>query len=625
VPNPAGPAGLRKRVDIGATVLGEGVRFRLWAPKCRSVDVLIEGAPEPLAAEANGYFSGVSLRARAGDLYRYRLEGKKDYPDPASRFQPDGPHGASLIVDPAGFDWRAKSWAGARLRGQVIYELHVGTFTPEGTFDAAARELAELRRFGVTLIEIMPVAECPGLWNWGYDGVGLFAPSHNYGDADAFKRFVDAAHQADIAVILDVVYNHIGPDGNYFSAFSDHYFTDRHVTDWGDPINFDGEGSREVREFFLQNACYWIEEFRLDGLRLDATQNIYDSGPKHILAEMAERARAAAGSRPIILVAENESQDVVLIKPPEQGGYGLDAMWNDDFHHTARVALTGRREAYYTDYCGTPQEFVSAVKRGFLYQGQFYRWQDQPRGTLVTDQPAEAFVLFTQNHDQVANTLHGERISRVSSPARYRALTALMLLAPGTPMFFMGQEFGATTPFLFFADHREESLAEAVRKGRKEFLSQFLSYASEEAQKAVPDPSDRNTFERSKLKFCERHEHASLYRFHEDLLRLRREEPLIARQDWDLIDGAVVGREALVLRFFGDSSDDRLLVVNLGNDLADMSTPEPLLASHSRAGWKLVWSSDDPRYDGPGIINPCGEKGWRLPGGCAVLLAAEQP
>jgi maltooligosyltrehalose trehalohydrolase len=612
-------------VDFGATVLDQGVRFRVWAPKRRSVDVLINGKCEPLTVDGDkGYFSGVSLKAQAGDLYRFRLDGNKDCPDPASRFQPQGPHGPSQVVDPRRFPWTDSSWPGIHLHGQVIYELHVGAFTPEGTFDAAARELAELHRFGVTLIEIMPISECPGQWNWGYDGVGLFAPSHNYGDADAFKRFVDAAHRVGVGVILDVVYNHVGPDGNYFSEFSDHYFTDRHVTDWGAPINFDGDESGPVREFYLQNACHWIEEFHLDGLRLDATQNIYDSGPKHILAELSQRTRAAAGSRPIVLVAENESQDVILITPLDKGGYGLDAMWNDDFHHTARVALTGRREAYYTDYCGSPQEFVSAVKRGFLYQGQFYRWQNQCRGTLVTNQPAQAFILFTQNHDQVANTLHGERIHRTSAPVRYRALTALMLLAPGTPMFFMGQEFGASTPFLFFADHREERLADAVRRGRKEFLRQFVSYASEEAQKAVPDPSDPNTFARSKLKFCERASHASVYNFHEDLLRLRREEPLIARQDWNLIDGAVIERDAFVLRFFGDDNNDRLLVVNLGTDLADLSTPEPLLAPYRGTGWKVVWSSDDPRYDGPGIINPCGEKGWRLPGGCAVLLASEQ-
>jgi maltooligosyltrehalose trehalohydrolase len=617
-----------RNCHIGATALEHGVGFRVWAPNRRSVEVLVEKDPPlavPLTPEGNGYFSGMTLEAQSGDLYRYRLDGDKSYPDPASRFQPQGPHGPSQIVDPDEFLWQDTGWPGLRLHGQVIYELHIGTFTPEGTFDAATRELAELKRFGITLIEVMPLAECPGRFNWGYDGVDLYAPSHNYGDAHAFRRFVDAAHQLRIGVILDVVYNHVGPDGNYLSAFSDHYFTDRYVTDWGDPINFDGENSREVREFILQNACYWITEFHLDGLRLDATQNIYDSGPRHILAELSQRTRAAAGERPILLIAENEPQDVVCITPIEQGGYGLDAMWNDDFHHTARVALTGRREAYYTDYCGSPQEFISAVKRGFLYQGQYYTWQKQPRGSRVTDPPAEAFVLFLQNHDQVANTLHGERITRMASLARCRALTALTLLAPGTPMLFMGQEFGASTPFLFFADHRDETLAEMVRKGRREFLRQFVSYASEEAQQLVPDPSDPATFERSKLNLEERRFHSSIYRFHEDLLRLRREDPVIARQDRSRLDGAVLGVDAFVLRFFGGTQNDRLLIVNLGLDLSGMSIPEPLLAPGRGCGWRLVWSSDHPRYGGPGLINPYGghKAGWRLPGGCTVLLAEE--
>jgi maltooligosyltrehalose trehalohydrolase len=620
----------RKQIDwrghVGATVLEKGVGFRVWAPASKSVDVLLNGTPVravSLAPEENGYYSGVIEDAKPGDTYRYRLNGDKSYPDPASRFQPEGPHGPSQIVDPGEYTWHDDGWkTGVHMPGQVIYELHIGTFTHEGTFDAAARELAELRRFGITLIEIMPVAECPGRWNWGYDGVDLYAPSHNYGDAHALKRFVDAAHALGMGVILDVVYNHVGPDGNYLPAFSKDYFTNRYVTDWGDPVNFDGPESRAVREFYLQNACYWIVEFHLDGLRLDATQNIYDSGPRHILAELSERTRKAAGSRSIILVAENEPQDVVCITPLEQGGFGLDGMWNDDFHHTARVAFTGRREAYYTDYCGSPQEFVSAAKRGFLYQGQYYRWQKQSRGTPATDQPAQAFILFTQNHDQVANTLQGDRVSRFANAGLYRALTALMLLAPGTPMFFMGQEFGATTPFLFFTDH-QAPLAEMVRKGRAEFLQQFPSYASKEAQAAIPDPGDPETFARSRLNFEERSLHAPLYRFHEDLLRLRREDPIIARQDWKRLDGAVLSSEAFVLRFFGDAPRDRLLVVNLGTDLAGPSTPEPLLAAPRGSQWRVLWSSDHPSYGGPGVIAPCTESGWHLPGRSAVLLTEE--
>jgi maltooligosyltrehalose trehalohydrolase len=606
------------RLNLGATVQEGGVHFRVWAPKCHRVDVVIEGSASitlPLKAEANGYFSGLSTRAATGDLYRYRLDDGESFPDPASRFQPSGPHGPSLIVDPKAYTWHDSNWPGVRLHGQVIYELHVGTFTPEGSFDAAARELPELKRFGVTLIEIMPVAECPGRWNWGYDGVNLYAPSHNYGGATAFKRFVSAAHDIGLGVILDVVYNHVGPDGNYLPLFSDSYFTDRYTTDWGDPLNFDGPESCHVREFFVQNACYWIDEFHLDGLRLDATQNIYDDSPKHILAEISERTRAVAGARDIVLVAENEPQDVRCITPLNKCGHGLDGMWNDDFHHTARVAITGRREAYYHDYTGTPQEFISAIKRGFLYQGQYYPWQKQTRGTPVTIEPSEAFIVFIQNHDQVANSLHGERVTS-------RALTALLLLSPGTPMFFMGQEFGASTPFLFFADHQDKKLVEAVRKGRREFLSQFQSHATPEAQSAAPPPDDPNTFERSRLNLCERTLHGSTYLFHEELLRLRREDPVIARQDRMRIDGAVLSAQAFALRFFDDGHDgnDRLLVVNLGQDLADTSLPEPLLAPTAGKTWKLKWSSDDPRYGGPGIINPCSENGWRLPGGSAVLL-----
>jgi len=304
------------------------------------------------------------------------------------------------------------------MTGQVIYELHIGTFTPEGTFDAAARELLELKRLGITLLEVMPIAAFPGRWNWGYDGVNLYAPSQMYGDVEALKRFINAAHAFGLGVILDVVYNHLGPDGNYLRAYSDDYFTDRYKNDWGDAINFDGPDSPEVREFFIRNACYWITEFHLDGLRLDATQNIYDAGPVHVLAELSRRTREVAWPRNIVLIAENEPQDIRCLLPIEQGGFDLDGMWNDDFHHAAQVALTGQREAYYTDYRGNPQEFISAVKRGFLYQGQYYKWQKQPRGTVVTSQPASAFILFTQNHDQVANTLHGERIHALTSAAR---------------------------------------------------------------------------------------------------------------------------------------------------------------------------------------------------------------
>jgi len=615
------------RLDLGAQVVAEGVRFRVWAPSHRRVEVSVEGDQPvvfPLEPEADGYFSGTVPQLRAGALYRYRLDGDQAYPDPCSRFQPQGPHGPSMVVDPAAYHWHDADWPGVRLPGQVIYEMHIGTFTGEGTFAAAARELEELKRLGVTLIEVMPVAEFPGRWNWGYDGVDLYAPSHVYGDAEACKRFVDAAHTRGLGVVLDVVYNHLGPDGNYLAAYGDRYFTDRYKNDWGAAVNFDGPGSREVRKFFIDNACYWVAEFHFDGLRLDATQDIHDAGPVHVLAELSRRVRRAAGERQIVLIAENEPQQVRCLTPAEQGGYGFDGMWNDDFHHTAQVALASRREAYYCDYRGQPQEFLSALKRGFLYQGQWYQWQKKPRGSRVTTQPAAAFVIYTQNHDQVANSLQGQRLTAVTDPAHYRALTALMLLAPETPMLFMGQEFGASSPFLYFADHHEEVLARSVIKGRKRFLAQFPSHGSAQAQEVIPNPCSPETFEHSKLDFSERTTHAPLYLFHQDLLRLRREDPVIARQDRERLDGAVLGPEAFALRFFSDAGEDRLLVVNLGTDLEYVPAPEPLLAPAGGGGWRVLWSSDDPAYGGPGVVNPCGAEGWRLPGASAVLLAAEE-
>ena len=617
------PSVERRGLNLGATVKPNGVAFRVWAPKRRCVEVLLENLEKALSLEKDqrGYFSGLVVEAQAGMRYRYRLDGEQVCPDPCSRYQPEGPHGPSLIVDPHRYQWKDLDWGGVRMKGQVIYELHVGTWTAQGTFDAAIQALDDLETLGVTLIELMPIAEFPGRWNWGYDGVGLYAPAHIYGDADALKRFVDAAHARGLGVILDVVYNHLGPDGNYLPVFSDDYFTDRYKNDWGTAINFDGPCSAEVREFFIQNACYWIDEFHLDGLRLDATQDIQDNGPVHVLADISRRTRAAAAPRSIVIVGENEPEDVRLIAPVDRGGHGLDALWNDDFHHTARVAMTGRREAYYTDYRGSAQEILSTLKRGFLYQGQRYEWQGQPRGSVVTNEPASAFVVYLQNHDQVANQLQGARIHGLASAARYRVFATVLLLGPQTPMLFMGQEFGATTPFLFFADHGE-NLAGQVYRGRKEFLSQFPSYGAPDAQEHVPDPGLSSTFERSVLDPAERARRGFLYRFHQDLLRIRREDAVVAAQRRDRLDGAVLSESALVIRYFGEQGDDRLLLLNWGQDLAYTPAPEPLLAPVPGCAWRLRWSSDHPDYGGPGIIDPCGEHGWRLPGESATFFAA---
>ncbi|HJR76470.1 MAG TPA: malto-oligosyltrehalose trehalohydrolase [Nitrospiraceae bacterium] len=611
------------RLPLGACVSPDGTHFRLWAPKPDQVEVVLEstGTSRRLEKDGAGYWSGLITEAKAGMAYRYRLGGTHFLPDPCSRFQPEGPHGPSLIVDPADYRWRDEAWRGIRMQGQVIYELHIGTFTPDGTFDSAIKELDELKRLGITVIEVMPVAEFPGRWNWGYDGVGLYAPAHVYGDHEALKRFVDEAHARGLAVILDVVYNHLGPDGNYLPSYSDDYFTDRYGNEWGQAINFDGAGSGPVREFFIQNAAYWINEFHLDGLRLDAVHAIQDASPVHVLAELSQEARDAAGGRSIILIAECESQLIDTIEPVERGGWGLDAVWSDDFHHVCRVAATGRSEAYYTDYKGTAQELVSAVKRAFLYQGQRYQWQKKARGTVVKDQPGCAFVFYIQNHDQVANQLWSDRLDAKTNPAVLRVLTALLLLAPETPMLFMGQEFAASSPFLFFTDHASD-LAKLVHQGRRQFLAEFPSYGSDSAQALIPDPNDPATFQRSKLILTERERHAPWYALHKDLLHIRRDDPVIAAQARDRVDGAVIGNQTCILRYFGSHDDDRLLVINFGADLRYLPAPEPLIAPSPRGPWTLIWSSDNPRYGGPGIINPLTDEGWNIPGMSATFYAA---
>jgi maltooligosyltrehalose trehalohydrolase len=615
-----------RRMPVGAEIHPSGrAHFRVWAPRRSEVAVLCETpaqAAHELAPEGNGYFSGYVAGAKVGTLYRYRLDGAQAFPDPASRFQPDGPHGPSQIVDPGLFHWTDAAWRGVSLEGQVIYEMHVGTFTREGTWNAAAERLAALADTGVTVLEVMPIADFAGRFGWGYDGVDLFAPTRLYGTPEDLRRFVDRAHAAGLAVILDVVYNHLGPDGNYLKEFSADYFTDRYQNEWGEAINFDGENAAPVRELFIANAGYWIDEFHLDGLRLDATQQICDASAVNVMGEITQRVRAAAGGRSTLVVAENEPQDVRLMRPVAAGGYGIDALWNDDFHHAATVALTGHNEAYYTDYLGTPQELISAVKWGFLFQGQRYRWQMGRRGTPGFAFPPAAFINYLQNHDQVANSARGSRVQRLTSPGRYRALTALALLAPGTPMLFQGQEFGASTPFLFFADHVPE-LAAAVRKGREHFMSQFRSIAHSAARERLADPADPETFERCKLDWNERAVNAEALALHRDLIHLRKHDEVFRAQRQGGVDGAVLAAEAFVLRFLAPGGGDRLLLVNLGRDLHLYPAPEPLLAPPSGLAWKTLWSSEHPRYGGSGSADVDTIYGWHLPGHAAVVLAAE--
>ena len=613
-----------RRFPIGAEVTPDGVHFRVWAPKRQKVEVVFESGAVELVREESGYHSGLAPSLSDGAHYRYRLDGEGPFADPTSRFQPEGPHGPSLVVDPLTFQWTDQEWRGVRLECQVIYEMHIGTFTPEGTWDAARGQLAELAAAGVTVLEVMPIADFPGQFGWGYDGVGLYAPVALYGQPDDIRRFVDEAHRAGLGVILDVVYNHVGPDGNYLKQFSDDYFTDRYQNEWGEAINYDGPNAGGTREWVVTNAAYWAAEYHLDGLRLDATQQIFDASAVNIQTELTNAMRAAAKGRGIIVVAENEAQHTRLVRPPERGGYGLDALWNDDFHHSALVAVAGHNDAYYTDYLGRPQEFLSTVKYGYLFQGQHYKWQAKRRGTPALDIAPAHFINYIENHDQLANSGRGERLNRLTSPGRLRALTALLLLAPGTPMLFQGQEFGATTPFLFFADH-DAQLRPLVQEGRIQFLAQFRNLAQPEMRSCHPDPGDRTTFERCKLDFSERERNAEAYRLHKDLLRLRREDPVFHAQRQGGVDGAAIGDEAFVLRYFGEDAGDRLLIVNFGRDLWLDPAPEPLLAPPEGHIWEVQWSSEAPAYGGCGTAPVETEDNWRIAGHAAIVMRPAQP
>ena len=617
-----------RRLPIGAELPpGGGAHFRVWCPDHPTVAVVVECAngearETVLEREPHGYASVYVAGVSAGDRYRFRF-GEHLLPDPASRSQPDGPFGASEVVNPDAFVWTDDSWTGQPLRGAVVYEMHCGSFTREGTWRAAMDQLGYLVDLGATVVEVMPVSEFPGRFGWGYDGVFPYAPSRLYGTPDDFRAFVNRAHELRLAVILDVVYNHLGPDGCVFNRYARSYFTDRYTNEWGAAINFDGPDSKPVREYFIANAGYWIDEYHLDGLRLDATQSIHDRSDDHVIAAMAREVRARARGRQTLLITENEPQHVRMLRPPEEGGYGLDAAWNDDFHHSAVVALTGRSEAYYSDHRGTPQELISAAKYGYLFQGQRYAWQKKPRGTPTRGVTPAAFVNFIENHDQIANSGPGWRLHRRTGPGRLRAMTALFLLMPGTPMLFQGQEFAASAPFLYFADHNPE-LAKCVEKGRSEFLAQFPSLASPDAQAVLPVPHDPSTFERCKIDWRERETHAQVYRLHRDLLRLRREEPAFSAQAAGGVDGAVLTGDAFVLRYFARAPrDERLLIVNLGHDLVAGGFAEPLLAPPGPGTWSVQWSSEDPQYGGVGTPPVVSKRGWHVPGDAAIILKPE--
>jgi maltooligosyltrehalose trehalohydrolase len=523
-------------VTLGAVYLGERrARFTVWAPKVERLELHLLTPRErliPMEHGERGYWSVAATDVEPGTRYWYRLEGERDLPDPASRWQPLGVHGPSALVDPGSFAWSDREWRGVPQDALVFYELHVGTFTPEGTFDAVVPRLPDLAELGITAIELMPVSQFPGERNWGYDAVYPFAVQHSYGGPDGLRWLVDACHRQRIAVFLDVVYNHLGPEGNYLGEYG-FYFTERYRTPWGPAINFDGPASDEVRRYVIENALMWLREYHIDGFRLDAVHAILDQRPLHILEELSQaiHREAERQGRLVHVIAESDANDPRLIAPPAAGGYGLDGIWSDDFHHSLHTLLTGERQGYYQDY-GSLTHLVRALRSGFTYAGQYSAHRHRSHGRPAPLAQPRQFVVCAQNHDQVGNRAAGERLSQLVSFAQLKLAAATVLLSPYLPLLFMGEEYGETAPFQYFTSHSDPELAQAVREGRRR---EFAAFAWGEE---VPDPQDPATFERSKLQHAlrEQPQGAALREFYRELLRLRRSIPALATLDREELD-----------------------------------------------------------------------------------------
>ncbi|MBA3426826.1 MAG: malto-oligosyltrehalose trehalohydrolase [Rubrobacter sp.] len=586
-------------MPFGAEYLGDDcARFTLWATAAGSAELVLERGTEPMERGDDGVFT-LTTEAASGARYRYRVDGGQEFPDPASRHQPEDVHGPSAVVAPEAFDWRDEDWKGRPWHETVLYELHVGTFSPEGTFAGVESRLDLLSDLGVTAIELMPLADFPGRRNWGYDGVLPFAPDSCYGTPEDLKRLIQAAHDRDIQVFLDVVYNHFGPEGNYLPVYAPGFFTDRHETPWGAAINYDGLGSEHVREFFVNNALYWLEEYHVDGLRFDAVHAIVDDSEEHFLSELARRIRNGPGrDRHIHLVLENEENQSSRLR----GDHHYDAQWNDDVHHALHTTLTGEDAAYYADYADAPVRHLGrCLAEGFAYQGERSGHRGNRRGEPSADLPPTSFVAFLQNHDQIGNRAFGERISALAPPEAVRAATAIYLLSPQIPMLFMGEEWAASTPFLFFCDF-EEGLAPLVTEGRREEFAKFPEFADPATRERIPDPSAGETFETSKLDWGERGkpEHAGWLSFYREMLSIRRGKiiPRLAGTPGGEAKYRLIGERGLETQWtLGDGS--RLtLHANLGDaPLGGFERPEGgLLYATERAedagempAWSVAW------------------------------------
>jgi maltooligosyltrehalose trehalohydrolase len=586
------------QLHLGARPVGSSkVRFRVWAPHAKAVSLDIVGQsqadlPIQMTQCERGYFEATVSGIGPGARYRYVLDGQKARPDPASRFQPDGVHGPSAVINPDAFLWTDHSWSGIPLQRFITYELHVGTFTREGTFQAIIPLLEFLQNdVGVTAIEIMPVAQFPGTRNWGYDGVFPFAVQSSYGGPEGLKAFVNACHERGIAVILDVVYNHLGPEGNYLGDFGP-YFTDRYRTPWGSAMNYDGPDSDEVRAYFINNALYWVTEFHIDALRLDAIHGIFDFSACHILRELTEAVHAQADrlSRVIHVIAESDLNDVRVVAPLAEGGYGLDGQWNDDFHHALHTVLTGERTGYYKDF-GRLDQLATALREGFVYSGQRSCFRRRHHGNSSTARPLSQFVVFSQNHDQVGNRAGGERLSSLVPRAALKVAAAACLLSPSLPLLFMGEEYGETAPFLYFTDHGDPDLAEAVREGRR---AEFASFAR---AGEVPNPQNPSTFERSRVHPGTQlqREDVQLLRWYHRLIDLRKSVPALGsaqpgQHEYDVWVGPT--EQVLFLLRRISRSPAALVILGFNREQVSVTLRKPL------GSWKLMVDAFDAEFGG---------------------------
>ena len=579
---------------FGATPERAGVMFRVFAPRGKHVRLHVlsgaaAGTHEP-HTNGDGVCEFFVRGAGAGDRYAYSIDGSDLRPDPASRFQPDGVHGPSEVIDPDAYRWRHVNWQARTGRELVVYEIHVGTFTREGTFAAVREHLADLRDLGVTAIELMPVAEFAGGRNWGYDGVNLFAPSRNYGRPDDLRALVDAAHGLGLAVLLDVVYNHLGPEGAYLGQFNPDYFTDRHGTPWGGAVNLDGPRSELVRSFIIDNALQWVVEYRLDGLRLDATHALIDTSPRHVVAELAGTLRASVG-RPLVIHGEDHRNLATLLEPVDQGGWGLDGVWADDFHHIVRRQLAGDSQGYYADYHGSCEELARTIRQGWLFTGQHSKHTGESRGTDPSRIPMHRFVVCLQNHDQIGNRAFGERLHHTIDDAAWRAGSTLLLTSPMTPLLFMGQEWAASSPFRYFTD-LEPDLGPLVTAGRRREFSDFPEFADPKALEYIPDPQAMETFRGSQLNWDERSgpRHGACLRLYTELLRLRAQHPALGAELAVAGDAVAPDEHTIVMRR-RHGGEAFLVVVQLsGSGSVRLPPAEP------DASAELVLTTEDERF-----------------------------